>query len=141
MTHHDKHVRDVMTPNPRTVEPSTTLREAARLMRDEDVGSLPILEGDRLKGTVTDRDIVIRAIAEGHDPESKTVQDVASRELVTIDPDQPLGEAHRLMAQHQVRRLPVCEEDGRLVGILAQADIALEGRDERTGEVVEEISR
>jgi CBS domain-containing protein len=127
-------IRDTMTSNPRTVE-------AARLMRTEDVGSLPIVEGERLFGMLTDRDITVRVVAEGKDPQATTVGDVASRDIVSIDPQQDLDEALRLMAQHQVRRLPVVEEDGRLVGIVAQADVATQGKDTQTGQLVEEISK
>lgn len=136
-----KKIREVMTSNPRTVESSAPVIEAAMLMRDEDVGIVPIVEGDRLVGTITDRDIAIRVVAEGKDPQSTTVREIASTQLVTIDPEQELEEALRLMAQHQVRRLPVVEEDGRLVGIVAQADVAREGEDSKTGQVVEQISR
>jgi CBS domain-containing protein len=135
-----KNVRDAMTSNPRSIEPSTMVADAAKLMKAEDVGSLPIVEGDQLVGMVTDRDIVIRAVAEGKDSQSTTVGEIASRDLVTVDPEQDLDEALRLMAQHQVRRLPVAEEDGRLVGILAQADVARQGKDAQTGQVVQEIS-
>jgi CBS domain-containing protein len=135
-----KSIRDAMTSNPRGVETSTSIVEAARLMKSEDVGPLPVVEGGRLVGMVTDRDIVLRVVAEGKDPQSSTVGEIASRDLVTVDPQQDLDEALRLMAQHQVRRLPVVEEDGRLVGILAQADIAREGKDAKTGQVVQEIS-
>jgi CBS domain-containing protein len=111
-------------------------------MRDEDVGIVPIVDGEnRLVGTVTDRDIAVRVVAEGKDPQAVRVEEIASRELVTIDPQQDLDEAMRLMARHQVRRLPVVEEDGRLVGIVAQADVARETSDEQTGEMVEEISK
>jgi CBS domain-containing protein len=102
---------------------------------------LPIVEGERLVGMLTDRDITVRVVAEGMDPQSTTAGDVASRDVVSVDPQQQLDEALRLMAQHQVRRLPVVEEDGRLVGIVAQADVATAGQDARTGQVVEEISR
>jgi CBS domain-containing protein len=136
-----KSIRDAMTSNPRGVETSTPVVEAARLMKSEDVGSLPILEGERLVGMVTDRDIVLRVVAEGKDMQSSTVGEIASRDLVTVDPQQDLDEALRLMAQHQVRRLPVVEEDGRLVGILAQADVATSGHDVKTGQLVEEISK
>ena len=136
-----RNVRDVMTSNPRAIDPGTPVVEAARLMRSEDVGSIPIVEGDRLAGMLTDRDITIRAIAEGKDPQSTTVGEIASRDLITVDPDQDLTDAGRLMARHQVRRLPVVEEDGRLVGILAQADVAQSGDDSLTGEVVERISQ
>jgi len=141
VTHHDRKIRDVMTPNPRTIEPSTTVQEAAKLMRDEDVGPIPIVENGSVSGIVTDRDIVLNVVAEGIDPSSTPVSQIASRDLITVDPEQTLDEAFRLMGQHQVRRLPVCEEDGKLVGIVAQADIALQSDDARTGEVVEEISR
>ena len=135
-----KSIRDAMTSNPRGVETSTQVAEAAKLMKSENVGSLPVTEGDRLVGMVTDRDIVLRVVAEGKDVQSATVGEIASKDLVTVDPQQDLDEALRLMAQHQVRRLPVVEEDGRLVGILAQADIAQQGEDSKTGQMVEKIS-
>jgi CBS domain-containing protein len=134
-------VRKVMSSEPRTVGGDATVVDAARLMRDEDVGLVPIVDGEKLAGTITDRDIAIRVVAEGKDPQSTKAMDVASRELVTIDPQQDLDEALRLMARHQVRRLPVVEEDGRLVGIVAQAEVAKHAPDERTGEVVEQISK
>ncbi len=90
-----KTIRDVMTSNPTTIEPSTPVIEAARKMRDEDVGSLPIVEGGQLTGTITDRDITIRAVAEGRDPQGTTIGEIASRDLVTIDPQQTLEEAVR----------------------------------------------
>jgi CBS domain-containing protein len=136
-----KKIRDLMTTNPATVSPDDPVIEAARIMRDEDVGIVPILEGDRLFGTVTDRDITIRVVAEGTNAQSTPVREVASTQLVTIDPGQDLEEALRLMAKHQVRRLPIVEEDGRLVGIVAQADIARAGEDAKTGEVVQQISQ
>lgn len=135
-----KSIRDAMTSNPREVETSTSVVEAAKLMKSEDVGSLPVTEDGRLIGMVTDRDIAIRVVAEGNDPQSVTVGEVASRDVVTVDPQQGLDEALRLMAKHQVRRLPVVEEDGRLVGILAQADVAQAGDDAKTGQMVQEIS-
>jgi len=134
-------IRDVMTANPRSLASSASVMEAARLMRDEDVGIVPVVEGEKLVGTVTDRDIAVRVVAEGKSAESTTVGEVASRELVTIDPQQDLDEALRLMARHQVRRLPVVEEDGKLVGIVAQKDVALHATDEQTGDVVEDISK
>jgi CBS domain-containing protein len=138
---HGSEIREVMNSNPRTVEPGATVQEAARLFRDEDVGSLPIVEGNRLVGTITDRDVVLRVVAEGKDPQSVVVGDVATTDLVTVEPQQNLDEALRLMAKHQVRRLPVVEEGGRLVGIVAQADVAQEADAARVGETVEEISQ
>src|SRR5881392_174394 len=135
-----KSVQKLMTSNPCSIDSDKSVAYAAKMMRDEDVGLAPIVEGNRLVGTVTDRDIAIRVVAEGKDPQSTTVREVASTDLVTVDPQQDLDEALRLMAQHQVRRLPVVEEDGRLVGVVAQADVAREGDDAKTGQVVQEIS-
>jgi CBS domain-containing protein len=133
-------ITELMTQNPARLSTGSTVVDAARLMRDKDTGIAPITDGDRLVGVITDRDIAIQVVAEGKDPASTKVDEVASSNLVTIDPQQDLDEALRLMAQHQVRRLPVVEEDGRLVGILAQADVARHADAERTGQVVEEIS-
>jgi CBS domain-containing protein len=129
-----------MTSEPRTLESTSTAVEAARAMRDDDVGLIPIVEGDRLMGTVTDRDIAIRVVAEGRSADEVRVGDIASRELVTVDPAQGLDEALSLMAKHQVRRLPVVEKDGKLIGIVAQADIAKHATSEQTGDLVEKVS-
>jgi CBS domain-containing protein len=133
-------IRDLMTKNPCSIDADKSVAYAAKMMRDEDVGLAPIVEDDKLIGTLTDRDIAIRVVAEGKDPDQTTVREVASTNVVTIDPQQDLDEALRLMAKHQVRRLPVVEEDGRLVGVVAQADVAREGDAEQTGHVVQEIS-
>ena len=136
-----QHIREVMTSNPSTIETDGFVVEAAKIMKVEDAGVVPVTENGRLIGMVTDRDIAIRVVAEGKDPQSTSVREVASTDLVTIDPEQNLDEALRLMAQHKVRRLPVVEEDGRLVGVVAQADVAREGDDTKTGQVVQEISQ
>jgi CBS domain-containing protein len=136
-----KSVQELMTGNPQTVEQSATVVDAARVMKERDTGIVPIVDGDRLVGTVTDRDIAIKVVAEGKDPQSTKVSEVASTNLVTVEPDQDLDEALRLMAKHQVRRLPVVDDDGTLVGIVSQADVARHASDEQTGEVVEEISK
>jgi CBS domain-containing protein len=136
-----KSVKEVMTSNPVTVEADASVVEAARVMKKEDTGIVPVTAGGRLVGTITDRDIVVRVLAEEKDPQATTVRDVASTELVTVDPLQELDEALRLMARNQVRRLPVVEGDGRLVGIVSQADVARQADDARTGELVEEISK
>ena len=134
-------VRELMTSNPSTIDAKQSVAEAAKLMRDENAGIAPVVEGERLVGVLTDRDIAVKVVAEGRDPQSTNVREIASTDVVAIDPQQDLDEALRLMAQNQVRRLPVVEEDGRLVGIVAQADVAEHASDEQTGEVVEEISR
>ena len=133
-------IKEVMTRDVRACEPNATVAEAAKVMAREDVGPVPIVEDGRLVGLVTDRDIVVRVVAEGRDPNETTVNEIASTELVTVSPDDDLDEALNLLARRQVRRLPVVEGD-RLVGIVAQADIARLGKDKKTGEVVEEISR
>ena len=134
-------IKHVMTSDPCTIDADKSVAYAAKMMRDEDVGLAPIVEGDKLIGMLTDRDISIRVVAEGKDPNQVTVREVASNQVVTIDPQQDLSEALRIMAKHQVRRLPVVEEDGRLVGVVAQADVAREGDDTQTGELVQEISQ
>ena len=136
-----KSVQDVMTTDPTSVVADYPVVEAARIMKEKDVGIVPVVEGGRLVGTVTDRDIAVRVVAEGKDPQSVRVREIASTDVVTVDPQQDLDEALRLMASHQVRRLPVVEEGGKLVGIVAQADVAREANDKQTGELVEEISQ
>ena len=135
-----KKVSDAMTTQPRSAEPSQSLVEAAQVMKRADIGSLPVVEEGRLLAVLTDRDIVVRAVAEGVDLNVTLVGDIASREPVTVGPEDDLDEALRLMARHQVRRLPVVDEQ-RLVGVLAQADVATEAKASKTGEVVEEISQ
>jgi CBS domain-containing protein len=134
-------IKDVMTSNPCSIDADKSVAYAAKMLRDEDVGVAPIVEGDKLIGMLTDRDIAIRVVAEGRAPDQVTVRDVASKQVVTIDPQQNLDEALRIMAKHKVRRLPVVEEDGKLVGVVAQADVAREGDDAETGKLVEEISQ
>jgi len=134
-------VSDVMTGRPRAVNPQTTLTEVAELMEAEDVGSIPVVEEDRLVGMITDRDIVVRAIAKGKDPKGMPASAVSSRELVTVHPDDDLSDALELMARHQVRRLAVTGENESLVGVVSQADVAREAKEKDTGEVVQSISR
>jgi CBS domain-containing protein len=133
-------VNEVMTHDPSVLTPEDTAQAAAKLMLDEDVGSIPLVEAGTCVGTITDRDIALRIVGLGQPPETP-LWEIAAKHVVTVAPNQPVDEAMRLMAEHQVRRLPVCDEDGRLVGIVAQADIARHASGERTGETVEQISR
>jgi CBS domain-containing protein len=133
-----KSVRDAMTESPRSIGTSASVVEAARLMREQHIGSLPVTEDKRLVGMITDRDITTRVVAESAVPETTLVGDVYSRDLISVEPNNDLEEALQLMVRHQVRRLPVVE-NGRLVGVVAQADIALKDN-ERTGELVGAIS-
>jgi CBS domain-containing protein len=132
-------VREVMTTNPRCVSPNDSIQMAARIMKEEDTGVVPIVDNGRAVGVVTDRDIVIRAIADGGQP-NKPVREICSRDLVCATPDMSTREATRIMSERQIRRLPVVEGD-RLVGIVSIGDIAVkEGRDSRTGDTLENIS-
>jgi CBS domain-containing protein len=132
-------VRDAMTENPSSVDASASVVEAAKMMRDQQVGSLPVTDGDNVVGMITDRDITTSVVAEAADPEKTSVGDVSSGDAISIEPDKDLEDALQLVASNQVRRLPVVE-DGKLVGIVAQADIALNENEEKTGELVEAIS-
>ena len=134
-----KSVRDAMTGEARSLAASASVVEAARLMREQDIGSLPITEDEQLVGMITDRDITTRVVAEAADPMQTSIGEVYSRDLISVEPDQELDEALKLMARHQVRRLPVVE-NGKLVGIVAQADIALGESEKKTGELLEAIS-
>ncbi|GHF37280.1 CBS domain-containing protein [Amycolatopsis bartoniae] len=133
--------RDIMTRDPKCVRSSDTVLDAARLMADLGVGALPICgEDDRLKGMLTDRDIVVKVLAEGKDPRALRAGELAQGEVVTIGADDEAPEVFRTMAQHQVRRLPVI--DGHdLVGIVAQADVARALDDPQVGDLLEALSQ
>ena len=132
-------VSEVMTPNPRTVGPDDSLQKAAQVMRDEDTGVVPVVEEGRVTGIVTDRDIVIRAVADGDF--DATVADVVTDDVICATPEMSTAEAAELMSEHQIRRLPVTDDDDRLVGIVSLGDLAVkEGRDTRMGETLENIS-
>jgi CBS domain-containing protein len=132
-------IREVMTSDPRTVGPEDSLQAAAQVMREEDTGVVPVVENGRLVGLVTDRDIVVRAVAQGMPP-TERVGLIATKEIEAVTPDLSTKDAARIMAEHQVRRLPVVEE-GRLVGIVSLGDLAVkEGKDSRVGETLENIS-
>ena len=132
-------IREIMTPNPRCVAPNESIQSAARIMRDEDTGAVPVVENGKVLGMVTDRDIVIRAVADGAQM-NKPVREIVSGDVVCATPDMSTRDASKLMSEHQIRRLPVVEND-RLVGIVSLGDIAVkEGRDSRTGDTREDIS-
>jgi CBS domain-containing protein len=125
-----QHVRDIMTSDVVSVEPQASVASVARLMRDEDVGSVLVTEDGHLRCLVSDRDLVVRAFAEGVDPDRTTVMQAASADLVTVSPDDSLDRAVRLMREHAVRRLPVVDGD-QPVGIIAIGDLAIE-RDDKS---------
>jgi CBS domain-containing protein len=129
-------VEEIMTRDPRTVATDDSLLDAARAMRDDDIGDVVVTEGGRVAGILTDRDITIRAVAEGRDPQSTKVGDVFTSGVQTLEPDDSVEDAIRTVREHDIRRLPVVK-DGRAVGILSLGDLAVE-RD--TGSALADIS-
>ncbi|MEU6653102.1 CBS domain-containing protein [Streptomyces sp. NPDC046900] len=125
-----QHVRDIMTTAPVTVEPQASVANVARLMRDQNIGAVLVTEKDHLRGLVSDRDLVVGALAQGVDPEQTTVANACSDDLVTIGPDDELDRAVGMMREHSVRRIPVVEGD-HPVGIVSLGDMAIE-RDPRS---------
>jgi CBS domain-containing protein len=132
-------IRDVMTPNPRTVSPNDTVQSAAQVMRAEDTGAVPVVENGRVLAVVTDRDIVVRVVADGGTL-AGPVFAIASTDVVTASPEMSTRDAEALMGERQIRRLPVVEND-RLIGIVSLGDLAVKsGHDDRVGETLEHIS-
>lgn len=132
-------IRDVMTPNPSCVTPEDSIQNAARIMRDMDTGAVPVVENGRPVGIVTDRDIVIRGVAEDGQL-NRPVREIVTGSVVCASPDMSTREAADLMSEHQVRRLPVVENE-RLVGIVSIGDLAVkEGKDRRIGDTLQDIS-
>ena len=132
--------REIMTKNVRTATRDMSLGEVAALMRDGDMGAVPVVDGGKLIGIVTDRDIVIRVIAEGKNADTP-ISEAMTTEMFTVAPDDFVFEAIRLMGDKQIRRIPVIDNNGSLAGIIAMADVALETEDEREiAETLEEIS-
>ena len=127
-------ISEIMTREPELIDPNASIREAATRMRSENIGALPVGENDRLIGMVTDRDIVVRAVAEDRPSGTTSVRDVMSAKIFYVFEDDDLDAAARCMAEHQVRRLPVLNRDKRLTGIVALADLA------QTGEECEKVA-
>ena len=122
----DQSIRDVMTPNPCAISPSASVMDAAQIMRENNIGNVIVLEDDRLCGILTDRDIVVRALAEGADLHTTSVAEICSRDLTTIEATAGVGQAVRLMREKAIRRLPVVDENGFVLGIVSIGDVAVE---------------
>jgi CBS domain-containing protein len=122
-------ISEIMTRNPDLIDPNASIRDAAKLMKNDDIGALPVGENDRLIGMVTDRDIAVRAVAEDRSPSSTSVRDVMSEKIYYCFEDDDVEEAARCMADNQVRRLPILNRDKRLTGIVSLADIAQTGEE------------
>ncbi len=125
MSFRDWSIQDLMTPDLKSLEATASVRAAAELMRESDIGDVVVLENNRLCGIVTDRDIVVRVLADGSDPGMVTVGDICSRELTTVPPTASIDDAVRLIRQKAIRRLPVVEDNGEILGIISIGDIAV----------------
>ncbi len=137
-------VSDIMTQAPACCTPESSLQEVAKMMLTHDCGCIPVCEDEnskRVVGMVTDRDIVIRAVAAGRNPIDLTVKDVMSHPVASVNSEAQLEECLQLMEENQVRRVPVVDHSSQLVGLVAQADIARRTSGEQTGELVQEISQ
>jgi CBS domain-containing protein len=132
-------VREIMTPDVTALAPNSTIAQVAQHMRHLNVGSIPLVANEQLVGVITDRDIVIRVVADGLDPHLEQAELHMTRNPITVTPDTSVDEANRIMAREQIRRLPVVE-GGRLVGYLALGDLALQNKDKKVGETLEQIS-
>ena len=134
-------LRDIMTRNVEIIAPKATVQEAAKKMKDLNVGALPVCDGDKLTGMLTDRDLVMRILAEGRNPKTVTVSDAISTDVVFCFEDDSVEKASQLMAQHQIRRLPVMSSTKRLVGIVTLGDLAVHGTNpEASGDVLQQVS-
>ena len=133
-------IRDIMTTNVELVEPGATVQDCARKMKELDIGSLPVCDGERIQGLVTDRDIVVNVVARGEDSTKVTAADVMTSPIVYVFEDDEVGDAARLMEVKQIRRLVVLDRDKKLVGILALGDIAVKAGETLAGEALEQIS-
>ena len=134
-------LQEVMTRNVECIPPQTSLTQAAQKMNALDVGSLPVCDNDRLTGIITDRDIAIRAVAEGRDPNQTTARECMTSQLIYCFEDEDVSEAARIMEVRQIRRLPVLSRNKRLVGMVSLGDIATRVQDDRlSGEVLEKVS-
>ena len=136
-----RHIRDVMTPNPECVSEKDSIRDVARIMKDQDTGVVPVVDGKRVIGLITDRDIVVRGLAEGKNLENVRVNELMTKSIRSVREDASVDEALNLMSNAEIRRVPVVNHNDEIVGILSLGDIASQGnRDGKVGKAVEEIS-
>jgi len=137
----NRHVRDVMTPNPECVSERDSIRDVARIMKDQDTGVVPVVDGKKIIGLITDRDIVVRGIAEGKDVSNVKVNEIMTKSVRSVKEDTPLNEVLDLMGNAEIRRVPVVNGNDELVGIISLGDIATNtSADGRVGKAVEDIS-
>jgi CBS domain-containing protein len=136
-----RHIRDLMTPNPTTVSDRDSIRDVARIMKDQDTGVVPVCEGNKIIGLVTDRDIVVRLIADGKDPLNAHVKEVMTKSVRKVHEDATVDDVLSLMSSSEIRRVPVVNKNDELVGIVSIGDISNETHERgKVGEAIEEIS-
>lgn len=136
-----RHVRDVMTPNPECVSEKDNIREVARIMKDQDTGVVPVVDGKRIIGLITDRDIVVRGLAEGKNLENVLVNELMTKSIRSVREDASLNDVLEMMGNAEIRRVPVVNSNDELVGIVSLGDIASQGnQDGKVGRTVENIS-
>lgn len=136
----NRHIRDVMTPNPETVTEKDSIRDVARIMKDSDTGVVPVVDGKKIIGLITDRDIVVRGLAEGKNLENARVNELMTKSIRSVREDASVNEALELMSKAEIRRVPVVNSNNELVGIVSLGDIAETNQDGRVGQAVENIS-
>jgi CBS domain-containing protein len=134
-------IREIMTPDAQCVRPDETLVDAASLMRQLDVGVLPVCDGDEVVGIITDRDIAIRAVADSRHPATTMVREIMTPGTITVFDDQEVDEVVHILEQHQIRRAPVLSRDDRLVGIVSLGDIAVDASAAVSGEALKRVSQ
>lgn len=137
-----RHVRDVMTPNPSCVSQKDTIRDVARIMAREDTGVVPVVDGKKIIGMITDRDIVVRLVAEGKDPANAHVNEAMTKNVRSVREDTPINEVLSLMSSAEIRRVPVVNNNDEIVGIVSMGDIATNtNQEDKVGQTVEKISQ
>ncbi|HJQ39387.1 MAG TPA: CBS domain-containing protein [Thermoanaerobaculia bacterium] len=137
-----RNVRDVMTPNPDCISSDASIQDAARIMKEKDTGVVPVVDGKRVVGLITDRDIVVRGIAEGKDLSSCRVDELMTKSVRSVREDAPVDEVLTLMSSSEIRRVPVVNGQDEIVGIISIGDIAVEtNKDGRVGKAIEDISQ
>ena len=137
----NRHIRDVMTPNPECVSEKDSIRDVARIMKDQDTGVVPVVDGKRIIGLITDRDIVVRGLAEGKNLENVSVNEIMTKSVRSVREDASVTEVLEMMGNAEIRRVPVVNSNDELVGIVSLGDIAAQGnQDGKVGRAVENIS-
>ena len=137
----DKQIRDVMTPNPACVSAKDSIRDVAKIMAREDTGVVPVVDGKKVIGMITDRDIVVRLVAEGKDPANAKVNEAMTKNVRSVKEDSTINEALQVMSNAQIRRVPVVNTNNEIVGIVSMKDIATDSKDTgKVGKTVEKIS-